>query len=155
MFKERSWNNPVVRFIKADKSDIITKITYNPKTKSLSTKNLVHTMIAALKAEKKAVPLYLELLDKDLQGFSSPENLEALSKSIYKHLPLGFAQSKAVNEALEKKEDPEKLLSPSQLTFLKAVQKDPSKEWPVFTGRELIEAWTDFAKFYKLEVEAI
>ena len=155
MFKERSWNNPVVKFIKADKSDIVPKIVYNRKTKTLSTKNLVQTMILALKADKKNVPAYLELLNKDLQGFSKVENLLALSASIYKHLPLGYAQSQAIDEALKKKQNPEKLLSPTQLKYLKAIQKDSSREWPVLNGAELIKAWAEFSKFYKYEVEAI
>ena len=155
MFKERSWNNPVVRFIKADKSDIIPKITYNRKTKSLSTKNLVIKMIAALKADKKAIPAYLELLSQDLNSNAKPEDLKELSKSLYKHIPLGYAQSTAVNEALLKKKDPKKFLAPSQLKYLNAIEKDESKDWPVLTGKELIEAWKEFAEFYKYEVEAI
>ncbi len=155
MFKEPSWNNPVVRFIKADKSDIVPKIKHNFKTKALSTENLVKTMIAALKAEKKDVPAYLELINKDLNGFSKPAELPELSKSLYKHLPLGYAQSQAVEEALIKKENPENLLSPTQLTYLKAVKKDSSKDWPILSGTELIKAWLEFATFYKYEVEAI
>lgn len=150
MFKEPSWNNPVVRFIKADKSDIVEKIKRN-----WTSKNLVNTMITVLKTEKRPVPAYLSLLNKDLAGFKKPEELSEVSKSIYKHLPMGYAQSQAVEGALKKKEDPKGFLSPSQIIYLNAIKKDSSKNWPVLAGVELIKAWNEFSTFYTHEVEAI
>ena len=155
MFKEPSWNNPVVRFIKADKSDIVPKIIHNWKTKSLSTKNLVKKMIDTLKAEKQDIPAYLTLIDEDLNGFNKAEDLKELSKSQYKHLPLGNAQAKAIDNALRNKGNPEKLLSPTQLKYFKAITKYPAKDWPLLEGEELIKAWTEFTKFYTFEIEAI
>lgn len=151
MFKERTWNNPVVRFIRSDKSDIIPKIVHNRQTKSLSTKNLVKKMVEALEASKTPVPQFLSLLNNDLNGQVPSGELSELSKSVYKHIPLGKSQSYAVEDALKKKESPEKFLSPTQLEILKAVKSDSGKEWPVVQGKDLVEAFNELMKVYKKE----
>jgi len=56
-FKEKSWNNPVVRFTRADGADLIAR-----KAGIYSTGQLLQRMGAALKAAKRPVPKYLELV---------------------------------------------------------------------------------------------
>ncbi len=59
-FGERSWNNPVVRFLNADRKDLIPKVH-----KDWSLARLVNAMIAALKASKRDVPAWLRLLAEE------------------------------------------------------------------------------------------
>lgn len=59
-FGERAWNNPVVRFLDADRKDLIAKVH-----KDWSVARLASAMVAARKAAKKDVPRYLELLAEE------------------------------------------------------------------------------------------
>ncbi len=66
-FREPSWNNPVVRIVSDDLKDLIPRIAGQ-----YSKAALVHGMVQALqKRPRQAVPLYLELLDKELQARKS------------------------------------------------------------------------------------
>ena len=143
-----------MRFIRADKTDIVPKIVHKPKERTLSTKNLVKVMVAALEASKKPVPQFLSLLNNDLNGQVPTGELTEIAKSVYKHIPLGISQTYAIEEAIKKKENPEKLLSPSQMEILKAVNNDSSKEWPIVLGKDLLEAFKEISKVTEKE-EAI
>jgi hypothetical protein len=56
-FGEPAWNNPVVRFVNADGNDLIPR-----KDGVYATGPLVGRMVAALKAAKRTVPAWLELV---------------------------------------------------------------------------------------------
>jgi hypothetical protein len=142
MFKEPSWNNPVVRFIKSDKSDIIAKIKRN-----WSTKHLVNSMVLTLKTQQQPIPVFLDLLNQDVNGFKKPESLPNISKSLYRFLPLGYAQSAAIEAALSKNSLPSKYLSPAQVKIFKAITQSPSRNWPVATGKDFVKSWTETSIF--------
>ncbi|MHC5065941.1 MAG: hypothetical protein ACYTG5_18425 [Planctomycetota bacterium] len=56
-FDERAWNNPVVRFIDADRKDIFTKIDRHWTVPAMTT-----GMLASLRKSKVETPLWLEVL---------------------------------------------------------------------------------------------
>ena len=143
MFKEPTWNNPVVRFIRADKSDIVAKIKRN-----WTTKNLVNTMVLTLKTQQRSIPPFLALLNQDLNGFKKPNDLTHISKSLYRFLPLGYAQATAVETALSKNKKPLQYLSPQQIIILKKITQNPSKNWPIVSGQEFIKSWNETVTFY-------
>jgi len=62
-FNEPSWNNPVVRIVNAQGKDIAKRVGGN-----YSAKGLYQAMVAALKAQKKPIPEYMNLLGAELSG---------------------------------------------------------------------------------------
>lgn len=138
MFKEPSWNNPVVRFIKADKSDIVNKIKRN-----WSTKHLVNSMVLTLKNQHRPIPAFLNFLNQDMNGFKKPADLTNISKSLYRFLPLGYAQAAAIEAALSKNANPLKYLSPEQVKIFEAITKSPTKNWPVVVGKDFLKSWAE------------
>ncbi|MEM1123559.1 MAG: VPGUxxT family thioredoxin-like (seleno)protein, type 2, partial [Bacteroidota bacterium] len=62
-YREPSWNNPVVRIVKANKKDIIPRV--NGKYNKLA---VVQAMRLALETENLEVPTYLRLLEEELLG---------------------------------------------------------------------------------------
>lgn len=54
-FNEPSWNNPVIRFLRKDGSDVIAR-----KDGVWSTSGTAKRMVAALKAAERKIPFYLE-----------------------------------------------------------------------------------------------
>ncbi len=57
LFEEPSWNNPVVRVLDADRKDLVPRVNND-----WTLRGLASAMVEALKAIKKPVPLYLDLL---------------------------------------------------------------------------------------------
>lgn len=56
-FKERAWNNPVVRVMDADHKDLVPRVNNNWTLAGITT-----AMVDALKQAKQQVPAYLALL---------------------------------------------------------------------------------------------
>lgn len=56
-FKERAWNNPVVRIVTPDRRDIVATINRDWTVRALAA-----TMTEALASEDREVPTYLKLL---------------------------------------------------------------------------------------------
>lgn len=132
----------MVRFIKADKSDVVPKIR-----RDWSTRKLVDTMVKTLEAVKKPVPKYLKFLQSDLNGDSQKADLKAVKNSLYKFLPMTVSQSNAVEEALKNGKDPAELLSPTQLKYLQTIKASPDKNWPDLTGVDFEKALNTYLKF--------
>lgn len=64
-FKEKAWNNPVVRIVSADRRDIVPRVAGD-----YSSAGLVAAMVAALEKQKKPVPRYLRMLAEELRSRS-------------------------------------------------------------------------------------
>ena len=62
-YNEPSWNNPVVRIVRSDKSNITDRLSadYSPA-------GLVNTMLSAFRQINQSPPSYLQLLHKELQA---------------------------------------------------------------------------------------
>ncbi len=73
LFKEPSWNNPVVRIVDAQLNDLVHRLDgdYSPKGVTVS-------MVNALKAAQKLIPTYLQLLRE-----SFTENTRQLTFGMY------------------------------------------------------------------------
>jgi len=56
-FKERAWNNPVVRIIDAERRDVVPRLHSDWSLAALAA-----TMVRALEERKRPVPGYLETL---------------------------------------------------------------------------------------------
>lgn len=69
-FREPSWNNPVVRFLKADGTDLIPR-----KDGVWTTQGVAQRMVDALKAAKKPVPSYLQ--------FALEENASKTERAVF------------------------------------------------------------------------
>ncbi|HHH50178.1 MAG TPA: hypothetical protein ENK52_04285 [Saprospiraceae bacterium] len=65
-YGEPAWNNPVVRIVNTDKSMLTNRLAadYSPK-------GLVDNMIQALNKKNIAIPIYLQLLQEELQAKSN------------------------------------------------------------------------------------
>lgn len=75
-FGEPSWNNPVVRIVNSSKKDVVNRIGGN-----YSQLGIVQAMVEALQADGRAVPAYLNLLEKELLAEHS--GLETANLSMY------------------------------------------------------------------------
>lgn len=56
-FKERAWNNPVVRIVSADHKDVVPGVKNN-----WTLAGITGAMVAALRQTKREIPAYLTLL---------------------------------------------------------------------------------------------
>lgn len=65
-FDEPTWNNPVVRIVDADRKALAERVNGD-----YSAAGLVKAMVTALKASKRTVPSYLELLHDELNARQS------------------------------------------------------------------------------------
>ena len=142
MFREPSWNNPVVRFIKSDKTDIVNKIS-----RDWSLNKLVGTMLISLKRQNNKIPAYLEYLYMDLSGKTGSVNLTKVKDTPYRFLPMSIAQANAVENALQNGEDPAGHLSPSQIELFKVIKANPGKSWPDVRGKAFTSSWQRVTKF--------
>jgi len=59
-FEEPSWNNPVVRFVRADRADLVPRIE-----RRWTADALLDGMVAALRAHEAEVPAWLELIAQE------------------------------------------------------------------------------------------
>ena len=143
MFKERTWNNPVVRFINADKSDVVDKIH-----RDWSVKRLTGAMVETLKSRKREVPHYLAYINSELQNPQAAAKMPKLAASALRFLPMPVPQQAAVEKALQAGEDPAKHLSPTQLKILEIIKTNSAKEWPEVNGKDFLKGWNEFAAFY-------
>ncbi|NND35486.1 MAG: hypothetical protein HKN76_23055 [Saprospiraceae bacterium] len=75
-YSEPSWNNPVVRIVNSDKSDILPRLNGN-----YTPSGLVKHMIACLKKINQDVPSYLLLLAKELTA--NERGLEKTTLSMF------------------------------------------------------------------------
>ena len=66
LYREPSWNNPVVRMVDAQGVDLIDRVSGNYTAPGLTT-----AMIKALEKANKSVPTYLDLLNQELQAKTS------------------------------------------------------------------------------------
>jgi hypothetical protein len=57
LFKERAWNNPVVRFIDTRRKDVVPRLHSDWTARALTA-----AMVSALEKKKQPVPAYLESL---------------------------------------------------------------------------------------------
>ncbi len=73
-YNEPSWNNPVVRIVSADKTDLIPRVSGN-----YSRLGLAEAMIFALQRADKDVPVYLELLCDEWRAAHSGTETATLS----------------------------------------------------------------------------
>lgn len=59
-FKEKAWNNPVVRIVSPDRADLVPKVAGN-----YTVAGLAGAMVAALTKENRQAPKYLRLLSEE------------------------------------------------------------------------------------------
>ncbi len=75
LYKEPTWNNPVVRIVDANGKNIATRVAGN-----YSAKGLYNAMLQALKKSEKDIPKYMEILGKEISAASSPKLKEEYYK---------------------------------------------------------------------------
>ncbi len=67
-----------------------------------------------------------------------------LANSPYKHLPMTETQAARVNSALGDKSDPNRFLSPRQVSLFGVIKNNPSASWPTVVGTtDMIKSWSD------------
>lgn len=77
IYKEPAWNNPVVRIVDYNGTDIVERVSNN-----YSAQGLYKAMEQALQAHKKPIPAYMKILGKELYG-SAPSRTQEVYYSMY------------------------------------------------------------------------
>lgn len=123
-FKERSWNNPVVRFLDPNGKDLIPR-----NGRDWTTAGLLTRMVQALEKAGKTIPEYLKLVAEEYDPKSPKARAQYASADLtdfnkddtYRLLPVTEGQAAKISETLKNGKDPMGYLSPSQQEIRKMI----------------------------------
>lgn len=142
-FGERSWNNPVVRIMTAERVELVPRMARDYTVGRLSA-----DMRDALDSLGATVPTWLRSLAEvglapqgEFRG-SDEDDRHQLRRTPWRFVPMTAAQATRANAALRDRRDPTALFSPRQRRLAQLAALHPDAGWPETLGRgEIVAEW--------------